>query len=75
MDTDMWHYTCPVLQLANPGDRDGGGGGGGLHHKWIAQKFKGFESFLAHEHRQAGQWGSQTPIDTGTASRETHLLT
>jgi hypothetical protein len=58
MDTDMWHYTCPVL----------------AGNKWVAQKFKGFESFEAHQHREAGLWHSTTPTDSGTASTSTHLI-
>lgn len=58
MDTDMWHYTCPV--------RSG--------HKWVAQKFKGFESFEAHQHRHEGLWKSTTPTDSGTATEDTHIL-
>jgi nitrogen fixation protein FixH len=60
MDTDMWHYTCPVV---------------GHGQKWVAQKFKGFESFVAHQRRQEGRWRSQTPTDAGTADAATHTLT
>ena len=41
----------------------------------VAQKFKGFESFEAHKHREAGLWQSTTPTDSGTASASTHLIT
>ena len=54
----MWHYTCPVRRGS----------------KWVAQKFKGFESFVAHERRHGGLWGSQTPTDAGTATGRTHKL-
>ena len=49
-------FACPVVR----GD------------KWIAQKFKGFPSVRAHQHRKHGLWGSQTPTDLGIDSAETH---
>ena len=46
----------------------------GNQNKWVAQKFKGFDSYRAHMHRKAGLWGSQTPVYAGTATAGTHKV-